>query len=78
MHAYFTPRYRVYPELFRTKRTRSILNAPLKKKIAAECCRLDTKEAMIFIKNKYELMIFTNIYIKLTNIFQTFPQKRLM
>ena len=68
MQANFTPRNIVYPEMY------SNIECTVEKTIAAECCRQDTKEAMIFIKNKYELMIFTNIY-KINQYFSNLSTK---
>ena len=52
---------RVHPETFRTER--AISNAPIEALEAVlECCRKDTKEAMICIDNNYALIKFTNIY----------------
>ena len=40
-----------------------------------ECCRQDTKEAMICINNKYGLIKFTNFY-QMNHNFSYFPTKK--
>ena len=42
-----------------------------------ECCRQDTKEAIIYIDNKFGLVKFTNFY-QINHNFSYFSQKRMM
>ena len=73
LQANFTSRNRMHPETFRTEH--AISNAPMRRML--ECCRQDTKEAMICMDNKYALIKLTNLY-QIKDNFSYFPQKRLM